>query len=92
MEKQYEQEPPTDMDIWNDLQRQINALKEKQRWIPVSERLPEKANRVFVYMKNNYTIIATYFINSHVWRDDQGSSTSNVTHWMTLPEPPKEEE
>jgi len=74
------------------LQSELKELKEKQRWIPVSEKLPEKANRVFVYMKNNYIIIATYFINSHVWKNDHGSNISNVTHWMVLPVPPEEEE
>ena len=27
----YEQEPPTDMDIWNDLQRQIDQLKSENK-------------------------------------------------------------
>jgi len=27
----YEQEPPTDMDIWNDLQRQIDKLKSENK-------------------------------------------------------------
>ena len=61
----YEQEPPTDMDIWNDLQRQINALKEKQRWIPVSEKPQSWKNIFFVTCLTEegrqYTGLAQYF-------------------------------
>lgn len=55
------------------------------KWIPVSERLPEKSDVVIGYdaihgirvMFYHYSLLYT-----NEWRC--------VTHWMPLPEPPKE--
>lgn len=64
-----------------------------QRWIPVTERLPEREGRylcvkrigksgaVYVTMMNGD---GYGFSMEHIYTDD-------VTHWMPLPEPPKEE-
>ena len=70
----------------------VAALREQEerRWIPVTERLPDKPMRCLVYTKRGeyggYEI--TYY--------NQGFYTqyAEVTHWMQLPElpqPPKGE-
>lgn len=57
------------------------------KWIPVTDRLPEKHERVLVYSKATRMGRSIDFINS----DGNWYTTSQVTHWMPLPEPPKEE-
>lgn len=62
------------------------------KWIPVSERLPENEVRVLVMLKagtSNYTNMDTdRTYKSGVWV----RWGNDVTHWMPLPEPPKEGE
>ena len=49
-----------------------------QRWIPVTERLPKDSEHILVCYRDG-------------WVCDQYSPVDGgVTHWMTLPEPPKE--
>jgi len=77
------------------LQSELKELKEKQRWIPVTERLPEEGKEVWAALKDG-----TAMHNNKTWyRMLRYSSsfgwslyTSEVTHWMALPELPKEEE
>ena len=58
-----------------------------QKWIPVSERLPEKEMEVIVYTGN---ILKPSVFCYHFWTADL-LSWQSVTHWMPLPEPPKGE-
>ena len=51
-------------------------------WIPVSERLPKFGQKVIAYSD---CVHFCWF-----WHNDN-YSWSKVTHWMPLPEPPKEE-
>lgn len=69
---------------------ELQKLKEENRWIPVSERLPENCKRVLVRMSNFYTVVASYFNGSDDWKNDCGEYCSNVTHWQPLPQPPEE--
>ena len=65
-----------------------------QRWIPVTERLPEKGGNYLCIVKSSLFRGATYqtilgydkagFYDGCIFVED-------VTHWMPLPEPPKEE-
>lgn len=68
-----------------------------QKWIPVSERLPEpnedgSVNAVLV--TNGFVIHMAYFNNKNWWFCESGQAAESmfyvVTHWMPLPEPPKE--
>ena len=81
-----------------------------QKWIPVTERLPDIGGCYLVVVKYKYdfekeynydTDVATFHFgyeskyidgqwNTYVdW--DEGQQYLHVTHWMPLPEPPKEE-
>ena len=68
----------------------------EHRWIPVSERLPEESGEYLVWAnvrpdKDEDPVpfmIMSYF---HAFYDNQ-FIVKNVTHWMPLPEPPKEDE
>ena len=64
-----------------------------QEWIPVTERLPDIGDRClcnvksFAFPGSFYHAILPYdkygFVEGGIYTDD-------VTHWMPLPEPPKE--
>lgn len=65
-----------------------------QRWIPVTERLPKNLTTVLVVFKRHDEIRRMGFgtLQQHgVWYvSNEGMPP--VTHWMPLPEPPKEGE
>ena len=83
------------------LKKEIDRLRgQVPRWIPVTERLPEYGVRVLatdMYEGDDYTGIWTreeYKDDADgCWYDDHGwwHAIDDVTHWMPLPEPPKEE-
>lgn len=53
------------------------------RWISVNERLPEKGGYYITYGDEGIKI-RTFFLESYF------SNSKHVTHWMPLPEVPKE--
>lgn len=71
----------------------------RPRWIPVAERLPEINKYVLGCFKDNsMTAVCFFDRDEHMtfWRacTDEGweaDCDSEPTHWMPLPEPPKEE-
>ena len=76
----------------------VAALRQQveRRWIPVTERLPESEGTYLVYTKRG-SVYASHFYEKKVFRDDyvreqQWSQRGKVkvTHWMPLPEPPRE--
>ena len=69
----------------------LSKMEKTTQWIPVTERLPYES--VFVHGKGGELIVAQYSHKHKWWEDDEGyyCDTNYVTHWMPLPEPPKEE-
>ena len=78
---------------------EIAVLQERQRWIPVEERLPEGDDAVLAVVSGkpmeNITLIgsvqiasycaeAGWFITEFPWWDEP-----TVTHWMPLPAAPE---
>ena len=65
------------------------------KWIPVTERLPEKRDDVLLCRKWWNEIrnpqMGWYNYVSRSWFDLSNREIHNVTHWMPLPEPPKGE-
>ena len=57
-------------------------------WIPVTERLPEKNTAVIVATDRGDTFQCLYAYDG--WDLWEGYII-NITHWMPLPEPPKED-
>lgn len=113
-------------------QKEIEALREKQQWIPVAERLPEPETDVLAVCNRNGCIFVIpaiyedgkmltrdsawnwsdiycyglydeeaddYYIPEGWWENRQFNPDDvynnpvacAVTHWMPLPEPPKED-
>jgi len=54
------------------------------KWISVKDELPEKIRYYLVFRKENARI------TSRLWRGNRWESAATITHWMPLPEPPKE--
>ena len=83
------------MHICGDALSYINQLEARvPKWISVKERLPEDYKDVLVIVRNNgalFTIIA-YLTIGGIWvHKGFGRVIGVVTHWMPLPEMPKEE-
>lgn len=79
------------------LDNQVSSSK----WIPVSERLPDKDGEYLVRFADKGILNAEYeskfgsfgYWFSVMWDEDADwFSYVGVTHWMPLPEPPKGEE
>jgi len=72
-----------------ELESENARLKDAQRWIPVSERLPE-GDAVLVYRergKSNIDIDWTFIEGGREYWYNSG--LDNVTHWMPLPQLPE---
>ena len=71
----------------------VKALKQlpsvqEQRWIPVTERLPEKHGAYLVYDKEE-VLMGYYSTFDRDWTGMNGFPLVNVIAWMPLPEPYK---
>ena len=72
----------------------IAELEEKQRWIPVSERLPENWKSVLTIDISKSTqdmVTAFYNPETSLWSTHFSMYSDSdlwVTHWMPLPESP----
>ncbi len=74
--------------------------QEERRWIPVTERLPEKTGTYFVVTKTGAVTFARFYpehdfidCTGKFIRHEKGNfqTNRNVIYWMPLPEPPKGE-
>lgn len=82
--------------IEDDLRKRIAELEEAQRWIPVTERLPEVyrdetgEHIPFIVCEGDggYPFTARY--DGINWR--AGIFVPDITHWMPLPELPEVQE
>jgi len=73
------------------------TVANKPRWIPVTERLPDQNSGslyICLIVGGEYDQLSWYelcdFAEGQFWIKDE-LYEGNVTHWMPLPDPPKEE-
>lgn len=75
-----------------------DALDKQPKWISVKDRLPEADGEYLVLKRHNYRMDDGYMAQEVALflrtRDPEWvvGNLMEVTHWMPLPEPPKEEE
>lgn len=71
----------------------VCEVKSLPKWIPVTERLPEEKDRYLTVSIEPWfgTTVVDTMRWSGVWMYDGRQTEATVTHWMPLPEPPKEE-
>lgn len=62
----------------------------EMKWIPVTERLPEPFEIVIIFDRKHNHVIDGYMTRHKEWIGVR--MNHEVTHWMPLPEPPKEVE
>ena len=74
----------------------LALLKEQEaQWIPVTERLPEENSIYLVRIVSDTAqkkIGLTRYTHQEGWEAASRKIWYTVTHWMPLPEPPREEE
>lgn len=62
------------------------------KWISVKDRLPEDDADYLVWVADTCTVERAMYYGDGEWlTEDLDDLTRLVTHWMPLPEPPKEE-
>lgn len=73
----------------------LDAL-ERDRWISVDDRLPEPRKDVIVRIKSLdgkwFGTSVDYQLEDGQWKKSGSTWKISVTHWMPLPEPPKEDD
>lgn len=75
-------------------ERDLAALKEQTRWIPVGERLPEvesyDTGLEYIVWLDGVRQAAMYFEGGGWYSRSHTDWTNRVTHWMPLPVTPPE--
>lgn len=66
------------------------------KWISVKDELPPKGQRVLALERGKVKIVwfgRIWPSHPDMWHNDYGQTMvgAEVTHWMPLPEPPKED-
>ena len=70
-------------------------------WIKIEDQLPEDGSRVITYFEHTGVEISMYknlkgtedeMFGHNLFYNKSGWLTDDVTHWMPLPEPPKQKE
>lgn len=66
---------------------ELSGLKAQQRWIPVTERLPEESGKYLIrYLFGTDILWYEVLKTKGKWK----TKYKDVTHWMPLPERPQE--
>jgi len=69
--------------------KHIEELEAKLRWIPVEERLPEKAgDKFFLVLCENEPEVC-FYEGKGQWDCPNLGVLSGVTHWMEIPDLPE---
>ena len=64
------------------------ALREAQRWIPATERLPDRLQDVLVYAASCNKVFKAFYAKDWCFSFDNTPIEETVTHWRPLPAAP----
>ncbi len=67
---------------------ELERLNDAKRWIPVLDRVPELGVDVLVLQRSGQCEVAWRHVVDGNWMSY--AALGEITHWMPLPEPPKE--
>ena len=78
------------------LTAELAAMRERERWIPVGERLPDtdavypwSTVEVEIWCDGENVSSAFYHLDRGQWMRNNGTTVEGVTHWRELPAPPE---
>jgi len=67
-------------------------LKAAEEWISVKERMPKTIGDYWVFRRPQYGFYSMHPMSVREWDGFRWLSRQEVTHWMPLPDAPKEPE
>ena len=74
----------------NDIYNWVGDGETVQKWIPVSDRQPDKEGSYLVYSSKSKTVFTAHY-RPHIDRWANRANGQFITHWMPMPQPPKED-
>lgn len=89
-----------DLQLYVDLYKDLTAIGEKiarevigkyPKWVPVTERLPENGAEVLAWSESGFSYVDWWIDGKWKVNGLVDGKYEHVTHWMPLPEPPKED-
>lgn len=72
-------------------EREFHQTNMHKCWIPVTERLPKHGDIVLCHMSFDEMMVLQRDDVYDGWVNEKNYANRFVTHWMPLPEPPKED-
>ena len=76
----------SDCEIKDKIRKALNE-KPQDKWIPVSERLPERYKEVIVTDIETSGTYQSRYVGNGYWECDNGTLKNRIIAWQPLPEP-----
>ena len=67
---------------------EIAVLQEREKWVPVTERLPDQCMDILVVYRDGHILMGTVYGDDWIEEDLEDRK---ITHWMPLPDGPEVE-
>ena len=64
---------------------EITVLQEREKWVPVTERLPDQCMDILVSYRDGHILMGTAMCDDWIEEDLEDGK---ITHWMPLPDVP----
>ena len=90
--KQIDSDAPDLFTMLHDYDEEVKKLNLRcvRNWVSCKDKMPEHQSVVLIYYHEGTDILQ--FMDGDWFHYEEGNVTNrNITHWMPLPEPPKQE-